>query len=719
MRILFALFVGVACARGACGVTFVVTNTNDAGSGSLRQAILDANATGGADQIHFNIPGGGVHTIVPLTMLPTLTDDAGVVLDGYTQPGSNANTLPAGDDAHPRIELSGISTFGFGSAIESQSANNVIRGFVIGNFGRGIYLGGSSSFNVITGNFIGTDRTGTASRSNPVGIAVAGSDHRIGGPAPTDRNLISGNNGPGVSVGIAYRVVISGNFFGLQPDGASALSNNGAGIELQSSADCVIGGPTSGERNVFSANSQGGVRVIGGFGGGGNSILGNWFGLSASGGTAQSNGVGIVLGFGAVSTRVGGPAPGEGNTIAGHFTGIYLGDAGSGNVIRGNRIGTNPAGTQAMPNGTGISFLRSSDTTIGGSETGAGNVISGNLDDGIFITEFSDRTFIAGNRIGVTDALSSMPNGKNGIVLHSSDNTIGGVDPAAANVIAFNGGRGVLLPEEQFSPGGLRNRILGNSIHANGGIGIDLAGEGPTPNDPLDSDAGANERQNYPVVERLSPQGGSTSIHGTLNSSPNDTYRLEFFSNSRCDPSGNGEGAAFLGSQSVSTDAAGGAAFVATVPVVLPATHRVTATATDSAGNTSEFSVCSPLATKLYTLPPCRVVDTRGASGIWGGPALNPYVDRIFPIAGQCGIPSTAQAVSFNVTVTQPEQIGYLVLYPAQSVPSGTSMLNYRSGQTRANNAMVTLGAEGAVAVRCVQSYGTAHVILDVNGYFE
>src|SRR5204863_1111401 len=115
----FALIVGFACAASASGATFVVSNTNDGGSGSLRQAIFDANAIPGPDQIQFNIPGGGVHTIAPETPLPPLTDGSGVILDGYTQPGSSPNTLPTADDAHPRIELSGIATFGFGAGIES------------------------------------------------------------------------------------------------------------------------------------------------------------------------------------------------------------------------------------------------------------------------------------------------------------------------------------------------------------------------------------------------------------------------------------------------------------------------------------------------------------------------------------------------------------------------------------------------------------------------
>jgi hypothetical protein len=91
----------------ARAATFTVTNTGDSGPGSLRQAILDANAAPGADAIAFNIPGRGVHAIGPLSPLPALTDDAGVTIDGYTQPGASPNTLAIGDNAVLLVELNG------------------------------------------------------------------------------------------------------------------------------------------------------------------------------------------------------------------------------------------------------------------------------------------------------------------------------------------------------------------------------------------------------------------------------------------------------------------------------------------------------------------------------------------------------------------------------------------------------------------------------------
>jgi hypothetical protein len=102
-----------------------------------------------------------------------------------------------------------------------------------------------------------------------------------------------------------------------------------------------------------------------------------------------------------------------------------------------------------------------------------------------------------------------------------------------------------------------------------------------------------------------------------------------------------------------------------------------------------------------------------------GGPALSSNFDRTFPVSGRCGIPASARAVSANLTVTQPTAIGDLRVRAGGTPLPSTSSINYRPGQTRANNAVVGLGVSGDVAVRCDQSTGSVHFILDVNGYFE
>ena len=121
-----------------------------------------------------------------------------------------------------------------------------------------------------------------------------------------------------------------------------------------------------------------------------------------------------------------------------------------------------------------------------------------------------------------------------------------------------------------------------------------------------------------------------------------------------------------------------------------------------------------PPATKFFTVTPCRALDTRIS-----GPALSAGSTRTFPLTGVCGIPASAKAVSLNATVIQPSAAGDLRFFPAGATLPFVSTVNYRPGQTRANNSLATLGASGAISVRCDQPSGTVHLILDVNGYFE
>jgi len=135
---------------------------------------------------------------------------------------------------------------------------------------------------------------------------------------------------------------------------------------------------------------------------------------------------------------------------------------------------------------------------------------------------------------------------------------------------------------------------------------------------------------------------------------------------------------------------------------------------------TGTFGV--PNNTSFYTLTPCRILDTRDPTGTWGGPALSSGATRVFPITSNlgaaCNVPSTAKSVSVNVTVTQPTSAGFLIVFPG-GAPPGASTINFRAGQTRANNAIVPLSAGGTLSVTDGQSSGTTHFILDVNGYFQ
>ena len=218
-------------------------------------------------------------------------------------------------------------------------------------------------------------------------------------------------------------------------------------------------------------------------------------------------------------------------------------------------------------------------------------MISGNGQIGVTINDAgTSNNTVAGNLIG-TDAsgLAAIPNGTGVVLSNASNNTIGGTTAGAGNTIA-NNGVGVSVTNS-----GTGNGILGNSIFSNTGLGIDLGSDGVTPNDRGDADTGPNNLQNFPVLTAAA--GGVT---GTLNSTANTTFRVELFGNTACDSSGNGEGAAFLGAVSVTTDGSGNGSF----PLFsTPGGGFITATATDAGNNTSEFSAC---VTVVGVIRPCH-----------------------------------------------------------------------------------------------------------------
>jgi hypothetical protein len=312
-------------------------------------------------------------------------------------------------------------------------------------------------------------------------------------------------------------------------------------------------------------------------------VQGNYIGTDATGTVAIGNGDGVYLT--GSNNVIGGTAAGAGNLISGNFNGVYIVGGGE-NLIQGNRIGTDASSTTPLANVIGV-VVAGPENTIGGPAVGAGNVISGNDLYGVFVG--AGDTAVQGNLIG-TDGTGTGPvgNGGDGVILDSPDNVVGGTAAGAANTIAFNGGAGVGVPRADA----FNNAIRGNRIHSNAGLGIDLGSnggtDGVTPNDPGDADAGPNQLQNFPVLS-VALAGGSTRVSGTLNSSADTTFTVDFYASAEADPSGYGEGARYLGSAVVTTDAAGNVGFQATVGATTPG-EVVTATATDPAGNTSEFS---------------------------------------------------------------------------------------------------------------------------------
>ncbi|HEY3169938.1 MAG TPA: hypothetical protein VGK08_02940, partial [Thermoanaerobaculia bacterium] len=145
------------------------------------------------------------------------------------------------------------------------------------------------------------------------------------------------------------------------------------------------------------------------------------------------------------------------------------------------------------------------------------------------------------------------------------------------------------------------------------------------------------------------------------------------------------------------------------------------ATDCSSVGPTIRVLPASPPAapTNFNTVASCRIVDTRKATGPYGGPALQGNATRTFVLTGQCGVPATAKSLAVNVAVTQPSSGGHITAHPAGASVPLASTVNFSAGQTRANNAILPLGPGGAISVTSVLPSGTVHFILDVTGWFE
>jgi hypothetical protein len=552
----------------------------------------------------------------------------GVYLDAH-------NTTIGGTNPQENNVIAG--NLGQGIWIDSAATGNVVEGNQIGMVGpstNGLYY-----------------QAGNGAQ----GVLVHGSSNVIGGSGDTTGNVISGNGGDGVEIlgPGATETVLGANLIGLAPGGGYRFGtgnpgNGGNGVLIINTAANRIGGPDSSWANTISSNSGDGILVTG-VSSTGNAILNNLIGLTAAGSAVKGNlQDGIVI-QSAQNTI------GPGNVIAGNFTGVNvsgsaatgtvitdnlirtdltgefdLGNASEGiliqdagnvlvkgnakgsqvisgnqrgivitgatasqNLVTGNLIGTDKSGMHAIPNADeGIAILGAPGNTIGGTSTTAANLISGNEWGVRLDGALSTSNLVEGNLIG-TDITGKAPLGNevNGVVFatNASNNTIGGTLTRAGNTIAFNALAGVSVSS------GTGDSILTNSIYSNGKLGIDLVG----PNDPASGvtpDApgirtGPNNLQNHPILTGAVAGGTSSSISGSLNSIPNLTFLIQFFTSTTPDPSGFGQGQTPFGSLSVTTDGNGNANISYTPSSGLAPNLWVTATATNiQCGDTSEFS---------------------------------------------------------------------------------------------------------------------------------
>lgn len=528
--LLVSLGIALLGSSSAQAATFTVTNTNPNGPGSLRQAMLDANANPDHDTITFNIPGTGPHVIeyvheidaATLGSLPSITTP--MTIDGCSQPGSDCNIsslnlmieLKGGYEG-TGVNMTGVGTANAGFYIQNTS-NVTIRGISTYNIKQQScrLLGGqmrcstgfvdtmtiaNSSNVLIEKNIIGTDNAGTgglrsASSTSPaISLSRGSSNNRIA------ENIIA-VNGYGVQV---------------SEGGASAYATN-------------------------------------------NLIEGNIIGTNNNAATTLGGGNGVNINPHARSTTI------RGNTMANLSNGVSAGSYRSSplpqmynedTVVVGNTIGIAPNG-QPLGVATGVTTGCARRAVIGGLAPGEGNVIANTSSQGIQITSSSGCT------IGTHD-VQVLGN----TVYNSARSGILVIQPAGAIIDSVTMRR--------------------NSIYSVGTIPIDLsvndwAGDGRSPNDLGDSDAGPNTLINFPVINTATPSAGSLSVTGTYNSLPNQTYTLDFYAAEQ------GLGQIWLGETNVTTDSTGNASFIFTYNNSLSEGLEITATATDSTGNTSEFS---------------------------------------------------------------------------------------------------------------------------------
>jgi len=675
---------------GRTGVDFgfnfdTVTSTRDAGAGSLRQVITNANTLGGdgalavvnrsagVEHVVFMIPNGttglggslaltagglrttlsaftaGVASIRPQSSLPIVTSP--LVVDARTQPGWTTAPLveldgsSAGNSTGVALNAPNIRWAGFlvsrwsahgvlvyaaatsttlqgnwiglnaaGTAAATNTLSNITvlgsaliggststdRNVISGSAMHGVLL--ESNGNQVKGNYIGTNATGTAAVPNVAGvrIRIGASGNVIGGTAAGEGNVISGNSNNGIwlSESTTLGNVIQGNRIGTNASGTGALPNAVNGVYVGGAASVTIGGTAAGAGNLISGNGQGGVKIEGND----VSVQGNLIGTNADGTAAIANGsfqaanggVWVVSGS---NILIGGTTVTARNLLSGNGgAGVWI-DGGTA-TVQGNWIGVNASGTAALGNSRWGVALFASSQVVGGSAPGAGNLVSGHTaanTGGIHVA--GTNQVVQGNVIGLNaTGTANLPNGSgadtyaSGIDVRSGNgHQIGGTAPGEGNVIAGNNGHGVRVSASQA-------RILGNSIRDNQWLGIDLlpASESQntaTPNDGAKTVGAPNQLMDAPVLTSAKVRDGQLTVAGYVGSAAGQSVfggaQVELFISDN-HASGRGSGKTLLGR--LSTDGSGNFAGTLTLTgITLPANARLTGTATDGAGNTSEF----------------------------------------------------------------------------------------------------------------------------------
>ena len=641
----------------------ITAGATGSGNGTVNYSV-GANASGSPRSGTITVTGGNTFTVIQGTSntnlrsitltspLPQITDP--IIIDGWTQGG-------AGYSGPPLIEINGQNLAAQSGLLTRDglritAGSSLIRGLALNRFTSAtrdatIRLTTNGN-NIIEGCYLGSDANGTNAfvPANTNGLASgitiqSSSDNLIGGLTAAKRNLISGIDGTGISISNgATRNLIQGNYIGVDVTGSVRLTDGSGnayqriGVYIQNAGGNTVGGTSAGAGNLISGNLDYGVFVQDESTN--NLVQGNFIGTNALGAAAVPNsnaGVFLYRPTGTATSAdntIGGTTPAARNLISGNEPyGVVVGSRATGSLVQGNYIGTNVSGTLAVANTYGVTVTQATGSSVGGDPLiapGARNVISGNRLTGIYLGFLNNGVAggtgvnVLGNYIG-TDTSGDNPlgNSRDGVFVEVQSAS----DTIQSNRVAYNGDNGIRIPNVSDVPGtpGVKIQIVDNLIYANTSLGIDLGEAGITPNDPLDADVGANLQQNFPELTSFTavstigpatkvvrlPKTATPSIvvNGTLRSSPNSTFTVHwYFSNaSQCAANQQPLRPLQVGKiPNVSTDSNGIGSFKID-PFDFPtgATSGViNCTATDSVGNTSEFSSCLSVAAPTPTQTP-------------------------------------------------------------------------------------------------------------------
>ncbi|HTS16672.1 MAG TPA: M12 family metallopeptidase [Verrucomicrobiae bacterium] len=611
--------------------TIVVTNQN---VGIYIGASATSNTIGGTTANMRNVISGNVHQGIFMT--GTVFN---VVEGNYI--GLNAAGTSAVANGFAGIEINFASQSNTVGGT-SSAARNVISG----NEAQGVFISGNNTaFNAVEGNYLGLDATGSAAISNFfAGVEIkSAQSNLVGGLTTGAGNVLSGNRSQGVAIDGPGAVdnTVEGNLIGTDPFGITPIGNNLAGVEIfGGAASNVIGGTSAAARNIISGNARQGL-VIDGLGSAANLVEGNYIGVNIGGAVSLPNTwSGVEIFDEAASNVVGGTSGGAGNLVSGNDNdGIRAEDPGTiGNVIEGNLIGVDPTGESAVPNiWAGVRIWNGAQfTQIGGTAPGSGNVISGNLIQGIAIEDpGTSANVVQGNLIGIdVTGTTAVPNNASAVELYNGcqSNIIGG-SVGSRNILSGNSNYGIYIHNTNTAFNIVQGNTIGldvtgtraipnqydgvfvndaasgnqiggtsfgnaNLISSNDSYGVEIDDAATTNNSVRGDSIFGNAFEGIALFDgnnsRSAPSlaaavvSTNTTITGALVSSSNTTFRIEFFSS----PAGtvNVQGQTFLGAINATTGNSGTASFSAALTPTVSSGELITATATDPSGNTSPFS---------------------------------------------------------------------------------------------------------------------------------